>query len=156
MEFMLAHLFLLGKIFESFNLFCLASLTRSLHSAWVSEYGGFLVRSEDARRLPPASRAWIRTLSSQFWEVDGNPSLFTEGHIEMARNHILGSLFNHSLRRQNCSFETEEWRSDDLKSFDRQVYSKCIFIRATRDIYPHEQLLVSYGASADSFQHIPF
>lgn len=106
--------------------------------------------------LPPASRAWIRTLSSQFWEVDGNPNLFTEGHIEMARNHILGSLFNHSIRRQNCSFETEEWRSDDLKSFDCQVYSKCIFIRATRDIYPNEQLLDSYGASADSFQHIPF
>ena len=127
-----------------------------MRSAWVSEYAGVLLDADEARALPLESKSWLRTLVSQFWEVDGNPSRFTDGHIEMARRHVLGSLINHSVKRQNCSFETEEWQSDDLKSYGGLAYPKCIFIQATRDIYPHEQLLVSYGATSEFFQHIPF
>ena len=156
MAFMLTHSFRLGKIFEAFDLFCLESLTRSLRSAYITEYSGVLLDSDEARVLPRDSQSWLRTLSSQFYEIDGNPSLFAEGHIEMARRHILGSLCNHSDRRQNCLFEIKEWYSKELRSTSQQAFMKCTFIRATRDIYPHEQLLVSYGATADSFQHIPF
>jgi hypothetical protein len=73
----------------------------------------------------------------------------------MAQRHVLGSLINHSFKRQNCSFETEDWASQDLVSADGLSYSKCIFIRATRDILPNEQLLVSYGASASKFPNLP-
>jgi hypothetical protein len=105
--------------------------------------------------MPEEAQTWIRTLVSSFWEVDGNPSHFSEGHIEMAQKHVLGSLVNHSVRRRNCTFETEDWASQDLMSADGLSYSKCIFIRATRVIFPNEQLLVSYGASASKFPNLP-
>jgi hypothetical protein len=122
----------------------------------VSEYAGLLLNSNEARLLPEEEQTWFRTLVSSFWEIDGNPSRFTNGHIEMARRHVLGSLVNHSVQRRNCSFETEDWESKDLQSTNGLTYSKCIFIRATRDIYPHEQLLISYGATANRFYRIPF
>jgi hypothetical protein len=115
-----------------------------------------LLNPNEARLLPEEDQTWIRTLASSFWEVDGNPSRFTNGHIEMARRHVLGSLINHSNRRLNCTFETEDWESKDLRSGNGLAYSKSIFIRADRDIYPHEQLLISYGATANRFHRIPF
>ena len=122
----------------------------------MTEYAGLLLTPDEARTLPAEDQTWIRTLVSSFWEVDGNPSRFTNGHIEMAQRHVLGSLLNHSVKRRNCTFETEDWESKDLRSVNDLTYSKCIFIRATRDIYPHEQLLISYGATANRFYRIPF
>jgi hypothetical protein len=115
-----------------------------------------LLEPHEARLLPEEAQTWIRTLASSFWEVDGNPSHFSEGHIEMARKHVLGSLVNHSVRRRNCTFETEDWESIHLRSTKGLAYSKSIFIRATRDIYPHEQLLISYGTTANRYRLIPF
>lgn len=106
--------------------------------------------------MPPESQIWIRTLASSFWEIDGNPSNFTNGHITMANRHVLGSLVNHSFKRRNCSFHLEDWESPDLRSDDGLTYSKCIFIIADRDIYPHEQILISYGAIGNRFDNVPF
>jgi hypothetical protein len=155
MDSLLAHTFRQSKISISFNLIYLALLTRSSCREWVTEYAGLLITSDEARALPPDNQTWLRTLASSFLEVDGNPSHFPNGHIDMAQRHVLGLLINHSFKRQNCSFETEDWASQDLVSADGLSYSKCIFIRATRDILPNEQLLVSYGASASKFPNLP-
>lgn len=152
MECMLRDSFQKGNVLNPFFVL-LALLTRSFCSADLSEYGGYLLSAEQARALPPESQAWLRTLSSMFYELDGNPSRFTNAHIEMAQRHVLGSLINHSFRRQNCLFASEEWSSPDVMS---GKYFKCIFIRATRNIYAHEQLLISYGTTANGFPHIPF
>jgi len=156
MDFLLAHTFRQSKISISFNVICPALLTRSSCREWVTEYAGLLITSDEARALPPDNQTWLRTLASSFLEVDGNPSHFPNGHIGMAHRHVLGSLINHSVKRQNCSFETEDWASEDLKSADGLSYSKCIFIRATRDIFPNEQLLVSYGTTASEFPNLHF
>jgi hypothetical protein len=122
----------------------------------LSEFGGTLLSSEEARSLPSELQAWLRTLSSMFYEIDGNPTRFTNGYIEMAHRHALGSVINHSFKRQNCSFHTVEWTSKNVFSAKKLKYAKCIFLKANRNIYPHEQLLVSYGSTANGFYHIPF
>jgi hypothetical protein len=154
MDFSRARSFQLGKMSELFKLMFAARLTRSSCRDWVTEYGGMLISPSTARQLPPAMQTWLRTLSSQFWEIDGNPIHFN-GYIDMAQRHVLGSLINHSFKRQNCSFECEDWDSSDVLSGDGLRFSKCIFMRATRDIYPNEQLLASYGATAYCFPNLP-
>ena len=136
--------------------FCVPYLTRFLYSAFITEYGGVLISASTARAMPAALQAWLRTLSSMHSEIDGNPSRFAEGHITMADRHVLGSLLNHSIRRQNTEFFPVDETSPELVDEVGRQQQGALLIRATRNIHANEQLLISYGSSAKSFRHIPF
>jgi hypothetical protein len=127
--------------------------------AKVTEYGCLVLRSIEARALPFRLQAWLRTLSSQCLEIDGNPSIPENGGpSEMAQRHTLGSLLNHSTKRKNCEFQKQYWTSNALvdKNGTRHTVKESLFLRATREIFPHEQLLVCYGSQVDGFYEIPF
>jgi len=107
--------------------------------------------------MPAYLRSWLRTLSSMHTEIDGNPSRFVGGHSTMAERHLLGSLINHSLRRQNCDFVPVDETSEELQDAIGRQQQGALLIKATRDILENEQLLVSYGSSASNFRrHVPF
>ena len=115
--------------------------------------------ASEARALPVGQRAWLRTLTSQRLEIDGNPSIPENGGPSvMAEKHTLGSLVNHSTKGKNCEFRKEYWTSDSLVDTHGRwgPVKESLFLRATRDIFPHEQLLVCYGSQADGFYQIPF
>jgi SET domain len=127
--------------------------------AKVTEYGCLVRSAIEARALPPDLRAWLRTLTSQHLEIDGNPSIpVNGGPAVMATKHTIGSFFNHSTKGKNCEFQKEEWTSQSLVDTHGRPgpVKESLFLRATRDIFPHEQLLVDYGSQADGFFQIPF
>lgn len=113
--------------------------------------------SIEARAMPAYLQSWLRTLSSMHTEIDGNPSRFVGGHSTMAERHLLGSLINHSGRRQNSDFVAVDETSEELQDSIGRQQQGALLIKATRNIFKHEQLLVSYGSSARNFsRHVPF
>jgi hypothetical protein len=111
----------------------------------------------EARAMPAHLQAWMRTLSSMHTEIDGNPSRFIGGYSTMAARHLLGSLINHSFRRQNSDFVPVDETSEELQDARGRQQQGALLIKATRNIFKHEQLLVSYGSSAKNFRrHVPF
>jgi len=107
--------------------------------------------------MPVELQAWLRTLSSMHTEIDGNPSHFVGGYATMAERHVLGSLINHSPNRQNSDFVHLDETSEELFDEMGRQQQGALYIKATRNIRKHEQLLVSYGSTAKKFnRYVPF
>ena len=95
--------------------------------------------------LPEDMRRWIRTLNFNLVDIDGNPDHpLNGGIVGLANSHTAGSLFNHSRTYAKCSYFPMDLISTYLRSLDGTNVIGCIFMRADRKIFRHEQMLTNY------------
>jgi hypothetical protein len=78
-------------------------------------------------------------------DIDGNPHLPENGGVVgLANSHSVGSLLNHSRENAKCIYWKRDLHSARLVSIDGSNVLGCVFIRSSRDIRRHEQLLINY------------
>lgn len=96
-------------------------------------------------QLPDEMRRWIRTLQFNVTDIDGNPNQdFNGGIVGLANSHAVGSLLNHSRDYAKTVYWVRDLHSPYLHSPDGTRVIGCVFIRAIKDIYKHEHLLINY------------
>ena len=111
----------------------------------ITEYGRVVQSRATTMELPEPIRRWVRTLQFNTTDLDGNPNHADNGGIVgLATNHCVGSLLNHSRRYAKCVYWPRDFISPYLTKHDGVQLMGCVFIRANRKIYRHEQLLINY------------
>ena len=100
----------------------------------------------------------MRTLSTHNLVIDGYPDLDENGGSKgLADVHCVGSFINHSSANNNVKFKVIDYQSPHL-IYRLEAPMRSIILHATRKIFEHEQLLVSYESVhfADLSVEIPF
>ena len=100
--------------------------------------------------MPDHQRLWLKTLSTMWYHVDGNPSHpLNHGVRYMAGKHCGASIINtaRSPGGKDCRLAVEELINRNLVWRTGQPFAQalCVFARATRDIPRHKQILTFYA-----------
>ena len=105
--------------------------------------------TDDIRKC--RDKRWYRTVNSMFAHIDGNPGHHMNGGITgLAYMHCLGSMANHS-KDDNAEYE-EILNTVTPRAYLELLHENeeecgqwpCTVLRATKDIFPDQQILCDY------------